>query len=636
MHPSLVCRASRLFVQLAVASLFVSSLGCQDSEGGLAASLTAVVTADPVQVYLGDVVRFDGGESTDTHGIAARFSDTVIDGFAFDFGDGSTLDSEVFYAEHVYAEAGEFSATLTVWEGDTSHEDSVTVVVRHPPPSIVEVDVSGDDVAVIGEWIELVGRAFRAENLPEVRFDAVVATQVEFQSEFLIRVQVPPMTASGWSDLAVDFPDDIEGDGQFQIWVARYALATDAWRGAVYLVEFGDDDQYWSRTQTLEVDNAAVVRVSGDGSFALVGDARYTATLEPSVTVVNLTADWQPVVTAELDGLGYGPLFDIAIARDIPRAVVTDATGFVVLDLTDPANPVRVGDREAYDFGDMAPTAIALSPDGARLAVLSTFNDRVRFYSITDTGPIYESWSVDVGPGTQDLAVFDDANTLAVLGGGGEGAIPPDFGLDNTSLTVVDMAASIPSNLHGTGAFLDFSGSAPVPIDLAVGATGRSYVSSLDSNFGDVLDAFGDLATDPFDIGAWQDVVESIMELGFGSVIQASGALDGALFMEQSLFSSFGFQAGLDVRYDEHLYVATVLGLGTTLEIFTDDDWINLSLDIDYGVAVGNLLTGGVEVFDMYTEPVVSFNDGVWNLNFDPLTALLLPPYAFGDVAIQP
>lgn len=636
MHFSVSFRVARLLLRLVFVTTVGLSVSCQDSEGLEEPSLTAVLTADAVEVYLGEVVRFDGGDSTDSAGLAGRFSDAVIDGFTFDFGDGGSVATELFYAEHAYGLAGEFTASLTVTEGDASDESSLVIVVRHPPPTIVEVDVSGDDSAVIGEWIELVGRGFRAENLPEVRFDTIVATEVEFDSEYRIRVQVPPTTASGWNNLAVDFPDDIEGDGQFQIWVARYALATDAWRGAVYMVEFGDGDQYWSRSQTLEVNNAAVIRISGDGSFALVGDARYTATLAPSVVVVDMTADWQPAVATELDGLGFGPLFDIALARDIPRAVVTDATGFVVLDLSDPSEPVQVGDREPYDFGDMAPTAIALSPDGSRLAVLSTFNDRVRFYSITDVGPVYESWSVDVGPGTQDLAVFDDANTLAVLGGGGEGAIPPDLGLDNTSLTVVDMATSIPSNVHGDGVFLNFSGWAPVPIDLAVGPSGNSYVSSLDSNFSDVLGAFGDLAADPFDIGAWQDVVESIMDLGFGSVLETSGALDGALFMEQSLFSSFGFQAGLDVRYDEHLYVATVLGLGTTLEVFTDDDWINLSLDIDYGVAVGNLETGGVEVFAMYTEPVVSFNDGVWNLNFDPLTALLLPPYAFGDVAIQP
>ena len=93
-----------------------------------------------------------------------------------------------------------------------------------------------------------------------------------------------------------------------------------------------------------------------------------------------------------------GALFDIALARNLPRAVLTDATGFVVLALGDPTNPVQVGDRQTFGFGDMAPTAVALSPDGSRLAVLSTFNDRVRFYAITDTGPVYESWSVNVGP----------------------------------------------------------------------------------------------------------------------------------------------------------------------------------------------------------------------------------------------
>ena len=617
--------------------LLVMAVGCGDRgpSSGSDAGVVAALVAVPAEVTLGEIVRFDAGGSLDAVGIEARFSDSAFTEFQFEFGDGSSVTGQQHYADHLFAEVGSYTASVRVVAGGAEPRAEVTVVVSAPPSIVAGVDVSGDEVAVIGEWIALFGRSFRADNLPDVSFGEIVAERVEFASPYEILVQVPIVTDSGWNDLVVDFPNEADGDEVFSVWVARYALATDAWRGAVYVVEFGHGDQYWPRSQSIEVEDAAVVRISADGAFALVGDARYQASLSPSVTVVDLTADWQPVVVAELTGLGTGPLFDIAIAANQPRAVVSDATGFVVLDLSDPTAPTPLGDRQVYAFANMAPTALALSPDGSRLAVLSTFAEKVRFYSITLTGPIYETWSVDVGPGTQDLSVADDG-TLVILGGGGEGAIPPDFSLNNSTLTMVDMAANPPANLHGAGSFLDLGGSAPVPIDLAVGPSGTAYVSTLDSNFSDILDAFGGIASNPGTLSTWWNLVESLSGQGFGSVVPVSGLYSGQVVIDDGLYSAFGFQAGLDVRPDEHLYVSTVIGLGWTLEVLTGDHLAYLSLDLDYGVGVGNLLTGEVEVFPMFSAPLVSYIDLQLNYDLAPLSALLLPPYAFGDVAIQP
>ena len=114
------------------------------------------------------------------------------------------------------------------------------------------------------------------------------------------------------------------------------------------------------------------------------------------------------------------------------------------------------------------------------------------------------------------------------------------------------------------------------------------------------------------------------------------GPLDGALVVGTPQFVPFGFQTGLGVRYDERVYVSVVIGLGTTLEFFNGNDILNLSLDIDYGVAVGNLDTGDVQVYDMFSAPVVSYIDFVLNYDLAPITDLLLPPWALGDVALQP
>ena len=613
--------------------------GCKDTGANVnevpGGELTAALTADATSVLVGTPIRFDAGDSTDDVGVAGRFSDSGIEVFRFDFGDGTVVDNDLFYIDHVYAEPGTYTTSVTVEDGADSATATLDVEVRFAPPTLLGVDTSADDKAVIGEWIVLEGRGFREANLPDVMFDLVDAPNVAFVTEFEIAVQVPPRVASGYVDMTIDFPYEDDADDVLEVWVTRYGLATDAWRGRVYIVEFGGGDSAEPRTQSMELDEASVVRMSGDGSYALIGDARYTATLAPTVVMADMTADFQPVVTAELPDVGDGPLHDIAIAAEAPVAVIMDLSGFTVLDTSDVANPQQVGDREVFGFSDMAPTACALSPDGLRLAVLSTFNDRVRFYDITPQGPVYSNDWVAVGEGTQDMVVHPDTGYLYVLGGGGEGALPPDLNLGNTTLTVIDFQGFTPENVHGGGVFMD-ANAAPLPLDLAVGPSGTAYVTSFDQNTGDILTAFGDIGSNPTDLGAWVDLIDSITSISVGAMQPFEGPLDGTLTAGTPLFAPFGFQTGVDVRYDEQVYVSVVIGLGTTLEFFNGNDILNLSLDIDYGVAVGNLATGDVQVFDMFTEPVVSYVDFVLNYDLAPITDLLLPPWALGDVAIQP
>jgi PKD repeat protein len=612
---------------------------CEDtsSVGGIAdhddAMPVAALVADPVVAFVGESVRLDAGDSVDAAGVAAAFSDSAFTEFRFDFGDDTSFVHDAFWIGHTYDVAGTFTASVTVVEPAGEATAETTVEIRHIPPTVLAIDPGADRKAVIGEWITVEGRDFREANLPDVTFDGISAT-VEYESEWQLRVQVPTGVPSGPSQVEVDFPDENEGDTQQQVVVARYALATDSWRGRTNIVEFGDYETWTLLSQTLELPDAAVVKVSGDGRLALVGDGRFVANLNPTVLVVDLTTDYAPSVVAELT-VGDGPLHGLAFARDEPVAVICDLSGFTLVDLSDPSQPQVIGDREAFDFGELGPTAVALNPDATKLAVLSTFNDRLRFYSLTPAGPVYEQASLDVGPGTQGLANHPDGEHLYVLGGGGVGAIPADFNLGNTTLTVVAWEGLTATNVHGDGSFLPV-GDTPVPIDLSIAPSGTAYVSTFDSNFGAIGAAFGDIVGNPTDLGAWQDLIEGFTNLGFGAVVPAAGALGGAITTAEGLFSPFGFQAGVDVRFDEDVYVATALGLGWTLEVLTGDELFQLSLDIDYGVAIGNLVTGDVEVVPLFTAPVVSYID--FNLQYDlgPILELLLPPYALGDVAIQP
>lgn len=619
--------------------LLVLAVGCRDDVDGITAldgdPIVASLVADAEAVFVGETILFDAGDSLDSSGTAARFSDTALTDIVFDFGDGTLDDSGNFYTSRAFEQAGQYTVSVTVNEGSESASAAVTVSVRNQPPQVLDVDVSADQVAVIGEWIAVLGRGFREDNTPFVSFEGVDAPEVVFVDEFTFLVQVPVTTPSGLADLVVDFPDEDEGDAVFEVDVLRYGLATDAWRGRTYVIEFGAGDEATPISQSLELAEASVVAMSGDGSFALIGDARYAVNLEPSVVVVDMTADFQPVVTADLPNVGDGPLHGIAIADEAPIAVVTDLGGFQILDLSDPANPVFVGDRVEFQFGDLAPTAIALNPEGSKLALLSTFNDRVRFYEISPTGVAYSQDWVAVGPGAQDMVVHPETGYLYVLGGGGEGAIPPDFDLGNTTLAVIDWEGFEPENVHGPGIYLP-TGACPFPIDMAVGPSGTAYVTTFDTNAGDIISAFGAIGSNPGNIGAWVDLVEGVTNLSAGALQPLDGGLDGALTEREPLFAPFGFQGGVDVRYDERVFVSTVVGLGTTLEFFNGDDILYLSLDLDYGVAIGNLVTGNVEVYPMFSESIVAYDDFVLSYDLGPVTDLLLPPWSLGDVAIQP
>jgi hypothetical protein len=79
----------------------------------------AVIKA-PVEVTVGDSIALDGAGSTD---------DSNIVSFAWDFGDGSTGEGATI--AHVYAKAGDVTATLTVTDdGEPALTDKATVLIK--------------------------------------------------------------------------------------------------------------------------------------------------------------------------------------------------------------------------------------------------------------------------------------------------------------------------------------------------------------------------------------------------------------------------------------------------------------------------------------------------------------------------
>ena len=600
-----------------------------DEPGEVAASLVV----DPDAIFVGETVEFDAGASTDSWGVEAWYSDCDLFEFQWDFGDGETGTTEIYFTDHTYTEVGTYTVTLTVV--GPGGEDTTTdeVEVMYPLPNVDQVDVSVDGAAVIGEWIAVLGSEFREENLPTATFGGTaVATQLRFvhDTEFLIRV--PPRSPSGTQPLALDFPEDDGGDTEVDIWVKRYAVATDSFHDTVSFVSFGDHPDFQQESQDLDVADATLVKITGDGATAIIGDGRWDVNITPTLNFVDLTADFQPAVTHIASDIGLGPLFDIATAVDI--AVIADAIGINVIDLSDPYNPYSVG-RTNYPLEDLAATDVELTPDGTLAVVLGTFDDTVRFYEIDFYGATLIGDIVQAGDGIQDVQITDDGQYAYVLSGGGEGALPPDLNLGNTCVTVVDLAAAPYANYLGDGVCVGIDDHAPIPFDLALATDYSTYISSFDQNFGNVATAFEDIFNDPADLGAWEDLLDSLVNLSWGGVVEVTGVQTGAPVQGQSWFLPYGLQTGLDVRYDELFYVSAGIYLDFVYDLENILDPF-AAITMTNGVAVVNIETGDVTDIVLGSDPILYYENFQLDYDYMPLVTLLLPPYSFGDVAIQP
>ncbi len=606
----------------------------EDDDDAVDGAVTASFIADPTALFVEETVAFDAGPSTDGKDVAAYYSDCDLVDFTWDFGDGETESTTIYFVDHTYTEVGTFNVTLTVTnavgEQDTTSE---VVEVAYPLPEVIGMDVSVDGVAVIGEWILVEGTEFREENVPTFTFGGnAVATQVLFVDPENLRVRVPPRADSGMQTVDIDFPEDDGGDTEVEIWVKRYAVTTDAFHDKVSFISFGDYPEFMLEGQNLVVEDATIVKITGDGATAIVGDGRWDINLTPTLTFIDLTADFSPVVTSVTTDIGLGPLFDIATAVDI--ALVADAAGLNVVDLTDPYNPYSVG-LTFYPLEDLAATDVELTPDGTLAAVLGTFDDTVRFYDVGFSGATLLGDVVQASGGIQDVQITDDGQYAYVLSGGGEGAIPPDLDLGNTCMTVIDLAVLPLANVHGDGVCVAVDEHAPIPWDMSIAPDYSTYIASFDENFSNVATAFNGIIADPLNIGAWEDLLTALTSLSFGGVVEVEGFDSGTPVLGSSWFLPFGMQTAVDVRYDERVYVSAGIYLDFEYDLENILDPF-AAITMANGVAVVNLETDEVTDINLDSDPLLYYDNFQLDYDYMPLLTLLLPPYSFGDVAIQP
>lgn len=111
-------------------------------------------TDDEDLVLVGNVVQFDGSQSSDPDGETLTFE--------WSFGDGNTSTNKS--PSHVYNDAGEYLVTLIVTDvDDQAQQTHVTVVVGQPPTASIVSPAEGADFDV-GQVLKLQGLAFDSDG----------------------------------------------------------------------------------------------------------------------------------------------------------------------------------------------------------------------------------------------------------------------------------------------------------------------------------------------------------------------------------------------------------------------------------------------------------------------------------------
>lgn len=574
---------------------------------------------------------------------AAKFATVTIDasgsfgnitGFEFDFGDGTPHVSQTSpIATHAYDVVNyadtHYMIHVRGWlDASASVEASKDLLVKDLPPALTTLDSGADKKAVIGEWVYANGKNFL--GLPAITVDGVPATNVVALDVEHLKFRVPPTSRAGDRAVVLTWPGYAPVTDTLT--VKRFAVATSSRFDRVYVMDVSATEAITDTGIRLDVADAATVKLSPDGSTAYVTNGRFNFLSTGTVTMIDMTADNQPVI-ANTFSVGSGPLYDIEPAAKSPLLVAGDAFGIYLFDVSDPLVPVQRGYVSALFSGDplndVAAADIAVSPDGTKIAVLNALSAQARVFTQSNfaVANALTPVRINVGPKTQKAAISEDGNTLYVLGGGGEGAVPMDLSDPRAAnVTAADISAvgnSIAPLMAGPYRLSDINANvvvAPIPMDLAISRSNphRVYVTTLDQGFTTLFNKLSAFVNNL----SWNALADLITflnggGLNFGHTNPITGA-DSSPVLGLAFQTNFTAPTAADLLYNDRRMLQSSFHLTWD----SNNSWFVFQTGATALDTTSH--AGSFMVFE--TE----------SLDFNAAFALLTPPFSFGDVAFQP
>ena len=547
---------------------------------------------------------------------------------------------------------------------DAAPPDQLAPDTVPPGPTITAVtDAGKDGAAVVGETVYLTGTNFDASckvafgKVP-ARVLAYAQTEVRFQTP----EGIPVATNSG--TLACD-----NGSAPFSLTVMRYHLVTVPPMDRVAVMSETTPGEILDSKLRVKVAQADGVVLSDDSAVAYVATAR-NILKSPRVTIVDLVAAGGP--KALVDAVPYSqqaklPIYGLATAANAPVLAIVTGLRVTFFDISDPRKPVEKGHVQ---FVSMLPGRglpkilagffidVAITPDGKKAVLLDAASDQIHVYDIsTLASPKPIQTKIKVAAGTsakllveipvvtgllgglkvqggssQDIAMSPDGTQVAILAGGGLGALFPEtFNLDlsNTTLTVWDLT---------TNAYVSNMGSlkeAHLPNNVGYAPSGNIHVTSMSSATALLTKVIVQIAVMVAINGGSLDLTSlaSLLFKNYKDLIKViEAAWKGKLFdlggqhliksgsVKTATFSHIPYiQGGVCTTYDEAKLLAAGQGWLVDIQFGLPSIVKKFVIRYELGLTVRDLKTKKSKVRSLYPFKI----------------KMLLPPWSFGQAACQ-
>lgn len=300
-----------------------------------------------------------------------------------------------------------------------------------------------DGVFVVGELVLIEGKDFGKQ--PTVNIGGRPADALARTGSGSVIARIPPGVPTGRIDVEISHPG---GRGAMAMEVRRYGFVVQPGAGKVHVITV-DARGRAEPFKVLDIAGARDVAISHDGQVALVAADAAKSGQGGRVAVIAIPASGGPRLIRELvlgtSSAAQVTSIECARRAGMAVAVVTDRdeSRLVLFDLEDPRTPARHEPFALSDKGAGTITAVAIWPDGSRLAaVLSPQNLLVpvdiRTPATPRPGALVELVPDARVPLVRDLGLSPTADELWVLAGDHAGSLAT--GVHPTQLVIVSTA----------------------------------------------------------------------------------------------------------------------------------------------------------------------------------------------------